>query len=98
MLTRGLLALLDNHGADALEAAIGAALTEDAAHLGAVRHFIDQHAHARDEPPPIALALPERLRTLNVRPHPLSDYDHLSPENPDEHTDTESDHPNAHDP
>ena len=42
VLTRGLLALLDSHGASALEAAIAAALAEDAAHLGAVRHFIDQ--------------------------------------------------------
>jgi len=89
VLTRGLLALLDSHGADALEAAIGAALREDAAHLGAVRHFIDQHAHARGEPPPLALVLPERLRTLSVRSHPLSDYDHLSEDNPDEHPDTE---------
>jgi hypothetical protein len=89
VLTRGLLMLLDSHGADALEAAIGAALTEDAAHLGAVRHFIDQHAHARGEPPPITLVLPERLRTLRVRPHPLSDYDLLTEEHDDEQPDTE---------
>jgi len=89
VLTRGLLVLLDSHGADALEAAIGAALREDAIHLGAVRHFIDQHAHARGEPPPIALSLPERLRTLSVRPHPLSDYDHLTEEHDDEHPDAE---------
>jgi transposase len=89
VLTRGLIALLDSHGADALEVAIGAALTEDAAHLGAVRHFIDQHARARNEPPPIALVLPERLRTLSVRPHPLSDYDRLTQERADEPIDTE---------
>jgi hypothetical protein len=87
--TRGWLMQLDRHGADAREAAIGAALTEDAAHLGAVRHFIDQHAHARGEPPPITLVLPERLRTLRVRPHPLSDYDLLTEEHDDEQPDTE---------
>jgi hypothetical protein len=56
-------------GASALEAAIAAALTEDAAHLGALRHFIDQHAHARGQPPPIAVALPQdpRLHALSVR-------------------------------
>lgn len=80
VLTRGLLSLLDSHGADALQAAIGAALGEDAAHLGAVRHFIDQHAHARGEAPPIALPLPERIRTLSVRPHALTEYDQLSKE------------------
>jgi hypothetical protein len=80
VLTRGLLSLLDSHGADALQAAISAALGEDAAHLGAVRHFIDQHAHARGEAPPIALPLPERIRTLSVRPHALTEYDQLNKE------------------
>jgi transposase len=66
VLTRGLLQLLDTHGAEALEAAIAAALAEDAAHLGAVRHFIDRHAHARGKPPPIAVALPKD----DSDPHP----------------------------
>jgi len=81
-LTRGLLALLDSHGSAALEAAIAAALREDRAHLGAVRHFIDQHAHARQQQPPLAVHLPDdpRLRSLTVRDHPLSDYEHLTPE------------------
>jgi transposase len=92
VLTRGLLALLDSHGASALEAAIAAALTEDAAHLGAVRHFIDQHAHARGQPPPIAVALPKdpRLHALSVRPQALSDYEHLATESSDERTDNDN--------
>lgn len=36
--------LIDSHGAAALETAIAAALREQAAHLGAVPHFIDQAA------------------------------------------------------
>jgi hypothetical protein len=92
VLTRGLLALLDTHGASALEAAIAAALAEDAAHLGAVRHFIDQHAHARGQPPPIAVALPQdpRLHALSVRPQALSDYQHLATESSDERTDNDN--------
>ena len=80
VLTRGLLGLLDTHGASALEAAIVAALAEDAAHLGAVRHFIDHHAHARGQRPPIAVVLPDdpRLQAINVRPQPLSDYEQLT--------------------
>jgi hypothetical protein len=64
-----------------LEAAIAAALAEDAAHLGAVRHFIDRHAHARGQRPPIAVVLPDdpRLKAINVRPQPLSDYEQLTP-------------------
>jgi transposase len=91
VLTRGLLALLDTHGASALEAAIAAALAEDAAHLGAVRHFIDSHAHARGQRPPIAVLLPKdaRLQTINVRPQPLSDYEQLTKDSSDEATDDE---------
>jgi transposase len=95
VLTRGLLALLDSHGASALEAAIAAALAQDAAHLGAVRHFIDQHAHARGQPPPIAVLLPKdpRVRALNVRTQALSDYEQLTSESPDERTgDSDNDH------
>jgi transposase len=80
VLTRGLITLLDSHGASALEAAIAAALAEDAAHLGAVRHFIDSHAHARGQRPPLAVVLPDdpRLQAINVRPQPLSDYEQLT--------------------
>jgi len=93
VLTRGLLQLLASHGAAALEAAIAAALAEDAAHLGAVRHFIDQHAHARGQRPPIAVVLPDDPRLpLTVQPQPLSDYQQLTttatddePADPDPH-------------
>ena len=80
VLTRGLITLLDSHGSNALEAAINAALAEDAAHLGAVRHFIDSHAHARGQRPPLAVVLPDdpRLQAINVRPQPLSDYEQLT--------------------
>jgi hypothetical protein len=82
VLTRGLLQLLERHGTQALEAAIAAALAEDAAHLGAVRHFIDAHAQAAGLRPPIAVSLPKdaRLEGLSVRPQPLSDYDRLTPD------------------
>ena len=80
VLTRGLLQLLDTHGAQALERAIQAALAQDAAHLGAVRHLIDQHARAQALAPPIAVALPAdpRVRGLSVHPHSLRDYEQLA--------------------
>jgi len=91
VLTRGLLQLLDSHGAQALETAIAAALAEDAAHLGAVRHFIDTHAHAAGLRPPIAVSLPKdaRLERLSVRAQPLSDYDRLTPQR-HEHDDNDN--------
>ena len=79
VLTRGLLQLLASHGAAALEAAVAAALAEDTAHLGAVRHFIDHHAHARGQRPPLAVALRADPRLpLTVQPQPLSDYEQLT--------------------
>jgi len=92
VLTRGLLQLLDTHGAQALEAAIAAALAEDTAHLGAVRHFIDAQAHARGQRPPIAVPLPKdaRLQHLSVRAQPLSDYEQLATPSTDEHAHNES--------
>ncbi|MGH8239730.1 MAG: Mu transposase domain-containing protein [Steroidobacteraceae bacterium] len=86
VLTRGLIELLDTHGAAALENALLAALREDAAHLGAVRHFIDQHRAQRGQRPPIPVALPNdpRVRALTVRPHCLTDYEQLAREDTDE--------------
>jgi hypothetical protein len=79
-LTRGLTELLDAHGAAALEAALIAALAEDAPHLAAVRHFIDQHRARRGARPPIPVQLPDdpRVRDLHVRPHNLADYEQLT--------------------
>ena len=95
-LTRGLLRLLDTHGGQALERAIQAALAEDAAHLGAVRHFIDQHARAQTLAPPIAVALPAdaRVRELSVRPHSLRDYEQLA-RSSDEHDPDDQDAPSS---
>jgi transposase len=94
VLTRGLIELLDTHGSAALENATAAALREDAVHLGAVRHFVDQHRARRGQPPPIPVALPDdpRVRALTVRAHRLADYEQLAGEdNTDEHTGKQSD-------
>jgi transposase len=103
-LTRGLIELLDTHGAAALEAALVAALAEDAAHLPAVRHLIDQQRARRGASPPIAVTLPNdpRVRALTVRPHNLADYERLAREGPtherpDEPCDAGGLEPDGHD-
>jgi len=85
-LTRGLVELMQAHGAAALESALNAALREDTAHLGAVRHFIDLHRARRGQPPPIPVTLPNdpRVRDITVRPHCLTDYEQLTKETCDE--------------
>jgi hypothetical protein len=86
VLTRGLLQILDTHGADALAQAIDAALAENAAHLSAVRHFIDAHLAARGAPPPVAVTLPNDPRVhVTVRAHDLRDYEQLNQEAADDH-------------
>jgi hypothetical protein len=66
---------------------------EDAVHLGAVRHFVDQHHARRGQPPPIPVTLPNdpRVRALTVRAHRLADYERLSRETTDERCDDTSD-------
>ena len=85
-LTRGLVELMQAHGAAALESALLAALREDTAHLGAVRHFIDLQRARRGQPPPIPVTLPNdpRVRDITVRPHCLTDYEQLTRETCDE--------------
>ncbi|MGH8327761.1 MAG: Mu transposase domain-containing protein, partial [Steroidobacteraceae bacterium] len=96
-LTRGLIELLDTHGAAALEAALAAALGQDATHLAAVRHFIDRHRAERGAAPPIPVTLPDdpRVRSLTVRAHNLAEYEKLSVEKTDECADAPSDRPAA---
>ena len=102
-LTRGLIDLLDTHGASDLESALRAALREQAAHLGAVRHFIDQHLARRGHLPPLPVTLPDdpRVRALSVRPHRLADYEPRTEEHDDEHhddRDAHDDHPGDDEP
>lgn len=91
-----MIELLDIHGAAALEAALTAALAEEATHLAAVRHFIDLQRARRGQSPPIPVTLPDdpRVRALIVRPHSLADYEALSRETCDERSDAA---PEAHD-
>lgn len=85
-LTRGLIPLLDRFGAAALDQAITEALEHDSPHLSALRHILDRNRHTAGKLPPIAADLPRdpRVRDLVVRPHPLTTYDHLAPQDPDD--------------
>jgi transposase len=78
--TRALLRLLDEHGARLLEEAIVEALERGAPHPHAVGQVLERRRKARNLPPPVAVVLPDdpRVRSLAVRPQPLSDYDKLT--------------------
>ena len=87
-LTAALLRLLDRYGAAELEAAINEALERGVPHSNAVRLSLERRREARDQPPPLALTLPDdpRLHQAVVRPHALASYDQLDQEIDDEHT------------
>jgi transposase len=74
-----LLQLLDSYGATELEIAINEALTREVPHPNAVRLCLERRRENRNQPPPIALKLPDdkRIRDLVVRTHDLGSYDQL---------------------
>ena len=78
-ITAALLRLLDQYGTAELTLAIQEALDRDVPHPNAVRLSLERRREQRQQPPPLAVALPadERVRNLVVRPHDLNDYDHL---------------------
>jgi transposase len=77
--TTALVRLLDRYGAAELEAAVVEVLGQDVCHPHAVRHVLERRRREREQPPPVAVELPDdpRVRDLVVRPHPLDSYDAL---------------------
>lgn len=80
--TNGLGRLLNEHGAEALSAAIREVLSRDVCHVAGVRQALDRARHAAGRPPPVPVALPNDRRVVDlvVKPHALSTYDKLKPE------------------
>jgi transposase len=84
-ITATLMQLLARYGASELQAAILEALAHDVPHPNAVRLALERRREERNEPPPIAITLPEHIQAKDqpVRPHDLAAYDKLK-ETPDE--------------
>jgi hypothetical protein len=80
------LRLLDEHGVQELDTAIAEALEAGSPHPETVRLVLDRKRHARGQPPPVPVALPEdpRVRNLVVKPHRLKDYDREGPQEDEE--------------
>jgi len=83
--------LLDRYGAEELAAAVAIVIERGSPHPSSVAHVLDQRNRARGLPPPIDVVLPDdpRVRELDVRRHPLSDYDALGAHNNDEEGDND---------
>jgi transposase len=80
--TKQLVALLRTYGAESLEAAIREALLHDSPHPHAVRLVLERCRHESGKPPALPLSLPDdpRVSNLIMKPHDLTDYDHIQEE------------------
>jgi transposase len=84
-ITAALLRLLERYGAAPLNLAIADALQRGVPHPNAVRLALERQREAAQQPPPIAIPMPEhvRRRDIPVQPTRLDAYDQLT-ENTDE--------------
>ena len=78
--TRRLLQLLDDYGADALDAALAVALNKGSISAASVAYQLDQQARRAKQPPRAATIElgDKRLRNLRAVPHDLGAYDRLT--------------------
>jgi transposase len=78
-ITATLLQLLDRYGAAELQIAILNALARGVPHPNAVRWALERQREARQQPPPVAVNLPEHVKARDqpVKPHRLDTYDQL---------------------
>jgi len=88
-ITAELLRLLDSYGAAELDAAITEALERGVPHPNAVRLALERRREQRNEAPPVAVELPDHIKTCDaaVRPHRLETYDQLKDRNNKDETD-----------
>ena len=84
--------LLDSYGAAELELAIQEALERGVPHPNAVRLSLERRREQRDQPPPLAIPLPDKAKVHNlvVRPHTLTGYDQLDQQAPAEQATTDA--------
>jgi transposase len=85
-ITAALSRLLDCYGAAELQAATDEALARGVPHPNAVRLALERRREAQHLPPPVAVRLPEHVRSrdITVAPHRLETYDQLMKEDNDE--------------
>lgn len=75
---RALNQQLDDYGRDELDCALKEALTQQSPYAEAVQQILERRRDGRQQPPPIAVALPDKVKGYSVKPGRLKDYDNLS--------------------
>ena len=80
--------LLDDYGRAELHGALQEALKQQSPYPQAVQQILERRREEQNKPPPLAVAVPEKVRQYSVKPASLSDYDQLSaPTDDDEKND-----------
>ncbi len=79
--------LLDDYGREALHGAIEEALESHSPYPQAVQQILQRRCDEKNQPPPIRVPLPEKLRQYGVKTANLSDYDTLTNTEQDEKDD-----------
>jgi transposase len=69
--------LLDDYGRMELHVALGEAIKQQSAYPAAVQQILEQRREHRQQPPPIAVSVPEKVKHYQVKAAKLSDYDNL---------------------
>ena len=77
--------LLDDYGRDALKSALEEALKQQSPYPQAVQQILERRRDQQQKPPPLAVAVPDKVRQYSVKVANLSAYDQLNPTDEDEH-------------
>ncbi len=69
---------LDQYGQNELHCALGEALQQQSPYPQAVQQILERRRDERHQPPPLALAVPDKVKHYQVKTARLADYDRLN--------------------
>ena len=70
--------LLDDYGRDELHQALEEALKQQSPYPEAVQQILERRRDEKQQPPPIAVAVPDKVKHYHVKPARLADYDQIN--------------------
>lgn len=76
--------LLDDYGRDELHSALEEALKQQSPYPQAVQQILERRRDERQQPPPLAVAVPDKVKPYSVKAVNLSDYDQLNQSHEDD--------------
>jgi hypothetical protein len=68
---------LDQYGRDELHCALGEALKQQSPYPQAVQQILERRREEKQKPPPLAVAVPDKVKHFHVKTANVADYDKL---------------------